>query len=63
MHFDTESCDILLLEFASKVALDEGGLQGIMLVRTSHYRVKRFGDGGGEGRIKSNGRKASCAER
>lgn len=26
MHFDTESCDVLLLELASKVTLDEGGL-------------------------------------
>jgi hypothetical protein len=26
VHFDTESCDVLLFEFTSKVALDEGGL-------------------------------------
>lgn len=26
VHFDTESRDILLLELASQVALDEGGL-------------------------------------
>lgn len=26
VHFDTESCDVLLLELASKVTLDEGGL-------------------------------------
>jgi hypothetical protein len=29
VHFDTESCDVLLFEFTSKVALDEGGLQGM----------------------------------
>lgn len=26
VHFDTESCDVLLLELASKVTLDESGL-------------------------------------
>ena len=28
VHFDTESGDVLLLELASQVALDEGGLSG-----------------------------------
>lgn len=27
MHFDTESCDVLLLELASKVTLDESSLK------------------------------------
>jgi hypothetical protein len=29
VHFDTESCDVLLFEFTSKMALDEGGLHGM----------------------------------
>ena len=54
VHFDTESCDVLLLELASKVTLDEGGLYRVGSQQCNPTRVwgagsrvnKFFVDGG-----------------
>lgn len=39
MHLDTESCDVLLLELARQMALDEGGLESDMVSQCSAHTI------------------------
>lgn len=70
MHFDTEGCDVLLFEFTSKVALDEGGLQrkNVSNLTGTSTRCELFFFslvGGGDEEIKPTqvGQKASTLRR